>query len=192
MIAASAATVAVTFLGMIFTRLPAFTSVGPALAVSIVVAFFAAVTLLPAILVLAGRRGWVAPRAPLTSRMWQRSAINIVRRPKSHLVVSLAVLVALGGCALMMNPTFNDRMQLPASAESNQGYTAMADHFSTSALLPEYIYIQSPHDLRNSQSLADMEQMAQRVAQLENVTAVRDHPPDGTAAGSDQDQLPGR
>src|SRR5262249_34911488 len=39
-IAASAATVAVTFLGMIFTRLPAFTSVGPALAVSIAVAFF--------------------------------------------------------------------------------------------------------------------------------------------------------
>ncbi len=65
-IAASAATVAVTFLGMIFTRLPAFTSVGPALAVSIAVAFFAAVTLLPAILVLAGRRGWVTPRAPLT------------------------------------------------------------------------------------------------------------------------------
>ena len=172
-IAASAATVAVTFLGMIFTRLPAFTSVGPALAVSIAVAFFAAVTLLPAILVLAGRRGWVTPRAPLTGRLWQRSAINIVRRPKTHLVTSLAVLLALGGCALMMQPTFNDRMQLPASAESNQGYTAMADHFSTSALLPEYIYIQSPHDLRNPQSLADMEQMAQRVAQLENVTAVR-------------------
>ena len=75
-IAASAATVAVTFLGMIFTRLPAFTSVGPALAVSITVAFFAAITLLPAILVLAGRRGWVTPRAPLTGRLWQRSAVQ--------------------------------------------------------------------------------------------------------------------
>jgi len=49
----------------------------------------------------------------------------------------------------------------------------MADHFSTSALLPEYIYIHSPHDLRNPQALADMEQMAQRVAQLPNVAAVR-------------------
>ena len=58
-IAASAATVAVTFLGMVFTRLPAFTTIGPALAVSIGIAFLAAVTLLPAILVLAGRRGWV-------------------------------------------------------------------------------------------------------------------------------------
>jgi len=172
-IAASAATVAVTFCGMIFTRLPAFTSVGPALAVSIAVAFFAAVTLLPAILVLTGRRGWVKPRAPLTNRLWQRSAVQLVRRPKSHLFASLAVLIALGACALMMHPTFNDRMQLSASAESNQGYSEMAEHFSTSALLPEYIYIRSPHDLRNPQALADMEQMAQRVAQLPNVTSVR-------------------
>jgi RND superfamily putative drug exporter len=172
-IAGSAATVAITFLGMIFTRLPAFTSVGPALAISISIAFFAAITLLPAVLVLAGRRGWIAPRAPLTSRLWQRSAVNLVRRPKSHLVVSLAVLVGLGACAVMMHPTFNDRMQLPASAESNQGFSEMAAHFSTSALLPEYIYIQSPHDLRNPQSLADMEQLAQRVAQLPNIAAVR-------------------
>lgn len=172
-IAASAATVAVTFLGMIFTRLPAFTSVGPALAVSIAVAFLAAVTLLPAILVLAGRRGWIAPRRPITSRLWRCSAVHIVRRPKVHLLVSLTVLLALAGCALLIQPTYDDRMQLPASAESNIGYSTMAQHFSTSALLPEYIYIQSPHDLRTPQALADMEQMAQRVAQLPNVAAVR-------------------
>ena len=172
-IGASAATVAVTFLGMIFTQLPALKSVGPALGVSIGVAFVAAVTLLPAVLVLAGRRGWVAPRRPLTDRLWQRSAIHIVRRPKAHLVVSLTVLIALGACALLMQPTYNDRMQLPGSAESNLGYSAMAAHFSTSALLPEYIYIQSPHDLASPQALADMEQMAQRVAQLPNIAAVR-------------------
>jgi len=40
-------------------------------------------------------------------------------------------------------------------------------------LLPEYIYIHSPHDLRNPQALADMEQMAQRVAQLPNIATVR-------------------
>ena len=172
-IGASAATVAVTFLGMIFTQLPAFTSVGPALAVSIAVAFVAAVTLLPAVLVLAGRRGWVAPRRALTDRLWQRSAIHIVRRPKAHLAISLTILIALGACALFMHPTYNDRMQLPGSAESNLGYSAMAAHFSTSTLLPEYIYIHSPHDLRTPQALADMEQMAQRVAQLPDIAAVR-------------------
>ena len=172
-ITASAATVAVTFLGMIFTRLPAFTSVGPALAVSITVAFLAAITLLPAILVLAGRRGWVAPRRPITGRLWQRSAVHIVRRPKTHLVVSLALLIGLGACALFMHPTYDDRTQLPASAESNMGYSAMAEHFSPSALLPEYVYLHSTRDLRTPQALADMEQMAQRVAQLPDVADVR-------------------
>jgi putative drug exporter of the RND superfamily len=172
-IAASAATVAVTFLGMIFAHLPWFTSVGPALAISIAVALLAAVTLLPAILVLAGRRGWVTPRRSLTGRRWQRSAIQIVRKPKAHLLVSLAVLISLAGCAAFLHPTFNDRLQLPLAAESNVGFSAMQDHFSTSALLPQYIYVHSPHDLRTPQSLADMEQMAQRVSQLPNIAAVR-------------------
>ena len=172
-IVASAATVAVTFLGMVFTRLPAFTSIGPALAVSIGIAFLAAVTLLPAILVLAGRRGWVKPRPALTGRLWQRSAVQLVRRPKAHLLVSLSVLIALAGCAAFLQPTFNDRLQLPQSAESSVGFSAMADHFSTSALLPQYIYVHSPQDLRTSRALADLDQMAQRVSQLPNIVAVR-------------------
>jgi RND superfamily putative drug exporter len=172
-IAASAATVAVTFFGMFFTRLPAFTSIGPALAISIGIAFLAAITLLPAILVLAGRRGWVTPRAALTGRLWQRSAVQIVRRPKAHLLGSLAVLITLAGCAAFLRPTFDDRLQLPQSAPSNIGFSTMADHFSKSMLLPQYIYVRSPHDLRTSRALADLDQMAQRVSQLPNIVAVR-------------------
>ncbi len=60
-IAGSAATVSITFLGMIFTQLGAFKNVGPALAIAIAVALFAAVTFLPALMVLTGRRGWIKP-----------------------------------------------------------------------------------------------------------------------------------
>ena len=95
-IAASAATVAVTCLAMIFSRLPAFATVGPAISISIAVAFLAAVSLLPAILVLAGRRGWIKPRRELTNRFWRRSGIRIVRRPKTHLVASFIVLYHAG------------------------------------------------------------------------------------------------
>ncbi|HEV7581980.1 MAG TPA: MMPL family transporter, partial [Mycobacterium sp.] len=172
-IAGSAATVALTFLGMVFTRLPAFTTVGPALAVSIVIAFLAAITLLPAVLVLAGRRGWVTPRSALTGRLWQRSGTQIVRRPKMHLLISLAVLIGLACCTAFLSPTFNDRMQLPQSAQSNVGFATMERHFATSALLRQYIYVRSPNDLRTPQALADLEQMAQRVSQLPNIASVR-------------------
>ncbi|MCW2652474.1 MAG: putative rane protein MmpL family [Mycobacterium sp.] len=172
-IAASAATVAVTFLAMIFTRLPVFSTVGPALAIAIGVAFLAAVTLLPAILVLAGRRGWIRPRRDLTSRFWRRSGIRIVRRPKTHLVASLIVLGFLAGCAGVARYNYDDRKTLPASVESAAGYSAMARHFPLDSIIPEYLFVQSPHDLRNPKALADLEEMARRVSQLPGIAMVR-------------------
>src|SRR5690625_352031 len=80
-IAASAATVGITFLVISFARMGVFKTVGSSAAIGIGVAFLAAVTLLPAIVVLAGARGWVKPRRELTARMWRKSGIRIVRRP---------------------------------------------------------------------------------------------------------------
>ncbi len=172
-IAASAATVAVTFLGMIFARMPLFPTVGPALAISISVAFLAAITLLPAFMVLAGRRGWIAPRRDLTSRFWRRSGIHIVRRPVAHLVASLVILTCLATCATLMHFNYDDRKSLPASAESNLGFAAIDRHFPASSMTPQYLLVQSPHDLRTPKALADLEQMAQRVSQLPDIATVR-------------------
>ncbi len=99
-IAGSAATVSVTFLGMVFTHLGAFRNVGPALACSIAVALFAALTFLPALMVLTGRRGWIKPRRDLTTRFWRVSGTRIVRKPVVHLAGSLTVLLILAGCAM--------------------------------------------------------------------------------------------
>ena len=172
-IAASAATVAVTFLGMGFTTLKVFSTAGPALAVSIAVAFFASVTLLPAFLVLCGRRGWATPRRELTKQFWRRSAIRIVRRPMAHLMGSLLILVPLALCVLAMDTSYDARTALPPSAESNVGMAAIEEHFPASITAPQYIFIQSPHDLRTPEALADMEQLAQRVSQLPDIETVR-------------------
>jgi len=149
-VAASAATVAVTFLAMTFTRLQVFSTVGPALAISISIAFLAAMTLLPALLVLAGRRGWAAPRRDHTSRLWRRSGIHIVRRPVAHLVGSLLVLAALAACVPLLRSNYDARTTLPPSAQSNIGYAAMDRHFPPSSITPQYIFVRSPHDLRDT------------------------------------------
>jgi RND superfamily putative drug exporter len=172
-IAASAATVAVTFLGMSFTTLKVFSTVGPALAVSIAVTFLAAITLLPAMLTLGGRRGWVAPRRELTNQFWRRSGIHIVRRPVAHLVASLAILVPLAGCVLLLHTSYDARNTLPPTSGSNVGMAAIERHFPASLTAPQYVFIQSPHDLRTTKALSDLEQMAQRVSQLPDIAAVR-------------------
>lgn len=171
-IAASAATVGITFLGISFSRMGVFSSVGVSSAIGIGVAFLAAITLLPAILVIAGRRGWVRPRRELTARMWRRSGIRIVRRPKAHLVASLLVLVILASCAGLVRYNYDDRKVVPASAPSSIGYAALERHFPVNQSIPEYILVQSPHDLRTPRALADLEQMAERVSQLPNIALV--------------------
>ena len=171
--AASAGTVIITFLGMVFTKLGLFATIGPALAVSVAMAFLAAVTLLPAILILAGRRGWVRPRRDLTTRFWRRSGVRIVRRPKAHLVASMLILAILAACGTMGQFNYDDRKNLPADTQSNEGYAAVERHFSLNSTIPQYLFISSPHDLRTPKGLADLEQMAQRVSQLPDIDLVR-------------------
>lgn len=171
-ITASAATVGITFLCLGFAQMGVFKTVGVSSAIGIGIAFLAALTLLPAILVLAGPRGWVKPRRELTARSWRRSGIRIVRRPVPHLVGSLLVLALLAGLGTFANYNYDDRKVLAASAPSSVGYAALERHFPISRSIPEYILVQSPHDLRTPRALADLEQLAARVAQLPNVGLV--------------------
>jgi RND superfamily putative drug exporter len=171
-ITASATTVGITFLLLSFAKMGVFKTVGVSSAIGIGVAYLAGVTLLPAILVLAGPRGWVKPRRELTARFWRRSGIRIVRRPVPHLVASLLVLGLLASCAIFAHYNYDDRKAVAASAPSSVGYAALERHFPLSQSIPEYILVQSPRDLRTPQALADLEQMAARVAQLPNVALV--------------------
>ncbi|GAB5898749.1 MULTISPECIES: MMPL/RND family transporter [Mycolicibacterium] len=172
-IVASAATVAITFIGMVFTKLTIFSSVGVALAVAIAIGCMAAMTFLPAVLTLAGRRGWISPRRSLTDTLWRRSGIRIVRNPRSNLIASLMLLVVLASCAGLASYNYDDRKALPGSVESLQGYDAIAAHFPVNSSLPQYLLVESPHDLRGPQELADLEQMAHRISQLPDIEAVR-------------------
>ena len=171
-IAASAATVAVTFLAMIFTKLEVFSAVGPAISVSIVVALLSALTLLPAVLVLTGRRGWIKPRRDLTARLWRRTGTRVVRRPRIHLVASLIVLISLATCTSVMRFNYDDLKTMPA-VDSSRGYDAMNRHFPMNAMSPMVLFVKSSHDLRTPAALADLEQMASRVSQLPDITMVR-------------------
>jgi RND superfamily putative drug exporter len=172
-IAASAATVAVTFFTMVFTELEVFSSVGPAISVSIIVSFLAAVTLLPAILVLTGRRGWIKPRPSVTTRFWRRTGTRIVRRPRIHLVASLIVLISLAACASMVRFNYDDLKSLPDDVESSKGYDAMNKHYPMNSMSPMILLIQSSRDLRTPDALADLEQVAGRVSQLPDIISVR-------------------
>src|SRR5262249_32280156 len=140
-ITASASTVGITFLLISFARMGVFETIGVSSAIGIGVAFLAAMTLLPAILVLAGPRGWVKPRRELTPRFWRRSALRIVRRPVVHLVASALVLTILASCAALVRYNYDDRKAVRSSAPSSIGYAALDRHFPVNQSIPEYILV---------------------------------------------------
>lgn len=171
-ITASAATIGVTFLAISFARMGVFSTVGVSSAVGVTVAFLAALTLLPAILTVVGRWGWIKPRRELSARFWRRSGIRIVRRPRTNLVASLLVLLLLAGTAGLAKYNYDDRKAVPPSSPSAVGYKALERHFDINQFVPSYVLIHSPRNLRTPQALADMEQMAERISQLPNIAMV--------------------
>ncbi|WP_395308893.1 RND family transporter [Mycobacterium sp. AMU20-3851] len=171
-ITASAATVGVTFLAISFAKMGVFSTVGTSAAVGVGVAFLAAITLLPAILTLIGPRGWIKPRKERTSRMWRKSGARIVRRPWTHLVASLIVLLLLAGLSGFATFNYDDRKAVDAAAPSSLGYAAMERHFDVNQLIPSYVLIRSPKDLRNPEALADLEKLAERITQLPDIEMV--------------------
>ena len=87
-------------------------------------------------------------------------------------MASLLVLAILASFAVFAHFNYDDRKAVAASAPSSVGYAALERHFPISQSIPEYVLVQSPHDLRTPQALADLEQMASRIAQLPNVSLV--------------------
>jgi RND superfamily putative drug exporter len=171
-ILASAATVALAFLAMAFATLTIFATSGPACAVAVLVGCVATVTLLPPVLVLAGNRGIGEPRKDRTRAYWNRIAVTVARKPVPLLVISLVLLLALGGVALTLRMSYDDRKGQPSTTASNEGYRLLDSHFPKDAIISEFLVVESPTDLRTGRGLADLEEMASRVSQIPGVDRI--------------------
>jgi RND superfamily putative drug exporter len=171
-ILASAATVAFAFLAMVFARLSVFAALGPACAIAVLFGFLATVTLLPPVLALAARRGIGEPKSDRTRRYWNSVAVAVVRRPVPLLIASLVILLALSAVVATIKISYDDRKGQPATTASNQGYQLLDRHFRKDVVITEFLVVENATDMRTGKGLADLDDMASRVAQIPGVTKV--------------------
>jgi RND superfamily putative drug exporter len=171
-ILASAATVALAFAAMVFANLSVFAGMGPACAVAVLVGFVATVTLLPPVLSLAAKHGIGEPKSDRTRRYWNSVAVAVVRKPVPLLLVSLAILLALSAVATTMTLSYDDRKGQPDTTASNEGYHLLDRHFRKDIVIAEFLVVESPTDMRTGKGLADLDEMASRIAQIPGVTKV--------------------
>jgi RND superfamily putative drug exporter len=141
-IVASGATVILGVLCLLLSDLASNRGLGPISAVSILLAMVAALTFLPAALVLLGRAAFwpFRPRygdEQPHGRGWQRVAAFVGRRPARVLVWTLVGL----GIAAAFAPTFDTRGisltdAVRGGSESSTGQEALARHFDAGSASP--------------------------------------------------------
>lgn len=137
-IVASAGTVALGVMTLLLSELNVNRGLGPVAAIGVVFSMIAALTFLPAVLVMLGRRAYwpakpkldmVDPESQVRG-FWAKVAEFVDRRTRLVLVASLAVLVGLAAFLPMFKangvPTSEFFM---TEVESTQGQAALARHF---------------------------------------------------------------
>jgi RND superfamily putative drug exporter len=142
-ILASGTTVVLGLLTLLVAELNSTKGLGPVLAIGIVVALAAMMTLLPALLVICGR--WifwpVKPRygsaEPTTSGFWARVGQDIARRPRVVWVTTALVLgaMALGTVGLKASGLTNAE-SFRGRPDSVAGQSVLARHFPAGAGQP--------------------------------------------------------
>ena len=156
-----------------FTRLPYFQTLGVPLAIGMIVAVLASLTLGSAIVVVASKFGLLEPKRAMRTRGWRKIGAAIVRWPGPILIgavaLSLVGLLTLPG----YRTNYNDRSYLPADLPANEGYAAADRHFSSARMNPELLMIESDHDLRNSADFLVIDKIAKAVFRVEGISRVQ-------------------
>ena len=146
-IAASGLTVTLAVLTLAFAEYGDYTSFAPVLGGGVFVTLIAALTLMPAILALLGRRAFW-PRVPKLGEAgrqgaWQKVAERVARSPRRAAGIVAAVLVVLALGCFFYSPRFSFTDDFLTSMPSKEGFTLLEKHFPQGALAPTTVLIKT-------------------------------------------------
>ncbi|MCU1489309.1 MAG: hypothetical protein JWM85_714 [Acidimicrobiaceae bacterium] len=139
-ISASAGTVIFALLSLLFASFGVYHDLGLPLALGVAVMLIAGLTLLPALLAIAGRGlFWpVRPkRGPAREGAWGRIAAQLVRRPAITLALGVVFFGALSFGALAYHSSgFGGALNAPAGSDAAAGNAIVAAQFPRSSVNP--------------------------------------------------------
>jgi RND superfamily putative drug exporter len=133
----ASATVLISLLGLKLAGLPTFDAFGYATAIAVVGVASAALTLVPALCGLAGRR--LLPRkvrkarAPKGSPLMERWATRVARRPLAWGLLAAIVMLTLAAPALSMRTWPQDSSAQPSDLTTRKAYDLVAKEFGPGA-----------------------------------------------------------
>ncbi len=169
----SGLTIAGACMCLSFTTLPYFHTMGLPCALAMLAIVAAALTLAPAVLVVASRFGLLDPKRELSTRGWRKVGTAVVRWPKPIIVATS--LVAIVGFASLLTyiPQYNDDKFTPAEMPANVSMAAAQRHFSKARMNPELLMLEADHDLRNPADMLTIDRVAKNVFHTRGVERVQ-------------------
>ncbi len=149
-VAFSGATVALGFAALLAPDIALIRSIGLGGLIIVSTSVLVAITLLPAILVLLGRRvEWPLRLSKGVTRLrsrgfWERAARRVLRRPKMYLAIVLLLLLPLSLAASQLSPITPGASSLPNEAASHRGLAIMEEGFGPGVNGPIEISVTAP------------------------------------------------
>ena len=170
---ASGTTIAAAIFCLSFARLPYFQTIGVPGALGMLIVVAVAVTLIPASIALGSRFGLFEPKRKVAVRRWRRLGTAIVRWPAP--ILAAASAVALVGLLALpaYESSYNDRLYMPQDIPANVGYAAAERHFPQARVMPDIVWIESDHDMRNPADFITLHRLAKKVFAVPGVSRVQ-------------------
>ncbi len=169
----SGLTIAGACMCLSFTTLPYFHTMALPCALSMLAIVAAALTLAPAILVVASRFGLLDPKRELSTRGWRKVGTAVVRWPVP-IIVATSVVAIIGFVSLLTYvPQYNDDKFTPAEMPANVSMAAAQRHFSQARMNPELLMLEADHDLRNPADMLVIDRVAKNVFHTRGVERVQ-------------------
>lgn len=183
-IASSAAVVVVGFLAFAFAEFEMFRTIGPGLALSVVVMLLAGLTLVPALMAAVGPQALFWPARPQVldaaaidaaegRSAWGRLGRLVAAAPGRVLLAGLVVLLLPTVYLPSLRQTFEVDRSLPTSYQSVAGLEIVAKRFDSSEFLPVHLVVQRDAGWLTADGLTELGQLGNRIADLDGVTFVR-------------------
>ncbi|OBK87477.1 hypothetical protein A5648_03710 [Mycolicibacter sinensis] len=169
----SGLTIAAALACLNLARISMFRSAGIPCGIGVLVGVAAALTLTPALIALAVRRGLLEPRRSTITRRWRRLGVAVARWPGPIMAASVGVVLVLTVPLVGMRTDWNEPSATPADIESNRGYAAMDRHFEANQLLPVMVTVEADHDLRNPAGLIAVERITRALMAIPGVRSVQ-------------------
>jgi RND superfamily putative drug exporter len=172
----SGLTVSIGLMGLIFFHINMLHSVGMGGVMVVLIAVFAAITLLPAALAIIGTRINAFPvRIPRLGRrtrieavdhqhgFWYRLSHLVMRYPLRILVPVLLFLIALGLPFLGVRFSAPDASILPADVPSRAAYDLLASRFAVQETTPMLLAVQTKGDVLAPGNIRDLYNYVRRI-----------------------------